>query len=181
VLRFVIQMEGGKRLPVEMRSHQLRGVLGDGDRVRVVAGLVNAGTLRPRQVENLTTGGIVEAWSPTGLRRVAGVLGLDDLRTAVISAAVATGFGFAGRALMHHRGGPSGGRRGSRSQLDVDLQRLLSPGVLLTVGIVALFVAAAAWTAYRPPSLGERLFVALVTGAGLGTVASALLTLVQGS
>jgi hypothetical protein len=76
---------------------------------------------------------------------------------------------------------PARSGRGSRSQFDVDLQRLLSPGVLLTVGIVALFVAAAASTAYRPPSLGERLFVALVTGAGLGTVASALLTLVQGS
>jgi hypothetical protein len=91
VLRFVVRAADGLAVPVEMRGHEVRGVLTEGDRV-AVGGYETGTTLRPPAIDNLTTSSPVEVWTPSGLRRL---LGHAELRTAALSAVVTSGIGIA--------------------------------------------------------------------------------------
>ncbi|HEC24190.1 MAG TPA: hypothetical protein ENI95_14875 [Chloroflexi bacterium] len=62
VLRFVLEGDGGDRLPVEMRGRKVLGVLDDGDRVELSVGRNvrdRGGVARPRDIANLTTSSTV--------------------------------------------------------------------------------------------------------------------------
>lgn len=74
VLRFVLEVGEGDRLPVEMRGHQIRGVLEVGDKVRFDLegqGLRDAdGVARPGRVDNLSTNSVVRAPGSSQLRQL---------------------------------------------------------------------------------------------------------------
>jgi hypothetical protein len=93
VLRFVVDTDDGRRVPVEMRGREVLGVLDDGDRVRFAAAHTASGTACPRRVDNLTTAAAVEVPAAGRLDRVSGAVGLRDVRTALISALVTVGVG----------------------------------------------------------------------------------------
>jgi len=98
VLRFVFEGQDGTRAVVEMRGHEIRGVLDDGDRVLLLAGPQRApadGIHRPTQVENLTTGSTVTAWRPSRLERAA-----KPLPMALLTAAISSGVSFCFAALF---------------------------------------------------------------------------------
>src|SRR5215208_326325 len=98
VLRFGVKEQDGTPAAVEMRGHEIRGVLDDGDRVLLVAGPQRApadGIHRPMQVENLTTGSTVTAWRPSRLERAA-----KPLPTALLTAAISSGVTFCFAALF---------------------------------------------------------------------------------
>jgi hypothetical protein len=87
VLRFVISAPDGSPVAVEMRGHEIRGVLDDGDRV-VVPDFDSAdadGIYRPTQVRNCTTASTVTAWRPPLVRRIIAPLGTVAWTTAVSS------------------------------------------------------------------------------------------------
>lgn len=88
VLRFVVETDEGSLVPVEMRGREVLGVLDDGDRVAFDRGSPSTGTARPQRVANLSTNAEVEVSVPGRLRRWSGVVGLRDVRTALISALV---------------------------------------------------------------------------------------------
>lgn len=98
VLRFVVKEQDGTPAAVEMRGHEIRGLLDDGDRVLLVAGPQRApadGIHRPMRVENLTTGSTVTAWRPSRLERAA-----KPLPTALLTAAISSGVTFCFAALF---------------------------------------------------------------------------------
>lgn len=74
VLRFVLELEHGDRLPVEMRGHRIRGVLEVGDQVQFsVEGrdLRDAdGVARPQCVKNLSTNSVVQAPTSSQLKKL---------------------------------------------------------------------------------------------------------------
>jgi hypothetical protein len=105
VLRFVVKGQGGTRAAVEMRGHEIRGVLDDGDRVLLLTGPQPApgdGIQRPTQVENLTTGSTVTAWRPSRLERAA-----KPLPMALLTAAISSGVSFCFAALLTADEGPT--------------------------------------------------------------------------
>ncbi len=105
VLRFVVETEEGRRVPVEMRGREVLGVLDEGDRVRFAGGPTESGTARPRSIENLTTAATVEVPASGRFDRISGVVGLRDLRAALISALVTVGVGSV--VSVFDSGGPS--------------------------------------------------------------------------
>jgi hypothetical protein len=95
VLRFVVEAHDGTLASVEMRGHEIHGLLDDGDHVRLVAGSQPAaadGILRPLQVENLTTNSALTARRPSLLERAAGPL-LTAALTSVVASIVTFCFG----------------------------------------------------------------------------------------
>jgi hypothetical protein len=96
VLRFVLETDSGELLAVEMRGDELRGVLGEGDRVRLPGAAAGAdGTSRPRSLANLTTGARVEMRRTHRALRSARALGAQVVAAAVgaiVSASIALGF-----------------------------------------------------------------------------------------
>jgi hypothetical protein len=79
-----------------MRGDELRGVLGEGDRVRLPGAAAGAdGTSRPRSLANLTTGARVEMRRTHRVLRSARALGAQVVAAAVgaiVSASIALGF-----------------------------------------------------------------------------------------
>jgi hypothetical protein len=92
VMRFVLNQDDGESRPVEMRGEQLRGVINAGDRVAVSeersVGEAQDATLRPSSIRNLSTSGVVEMWRPRRSARVIRAIGLGEVRSSAISAAV---------------------------------------------------------------------------------------------
>jgi hypothetical protein len=77
VLRFVVEREAARFMPVEMRGLILVGVLNDGDHVQFDAEIDEYGIARPRQVSNLTNGStvlLVEPDLPRRVRRFGGTI-----------------------------------------------------------------------------------------------------------
>jgi hypothetical protein len=98
VVRWVLTHDDGRRLGVEMRGAELHGVLNEGDRVAVPDDPARRPadmTLRPDEVRNLTTGGVVRMWSPGTLER-----GLRAGPALVVGTAVSTAVGTAAGALV---------------------------------------------------------------------------------
>jgi hypothetical protein len=126
-----------------MRGDELRGVIDEGNRVAVA--LETAGgrrddpTLRPREIRNLTTGGVVEMWRAHVLRRALRALPISAVLTAAVSAAVgaAVGAGFAS-AL-----GDEGGQGVAPPTPDQEDDTLVNAG-LVAAGLLALCAAAIA-------------------------------------
>jgi hypothetical protein len=125
-----------------MRGDELRGVIDEGDRVAVA--LETAGgrrddpTLPPREIRNLTTGGVVEMWRAHVLRRALRALPVSAVLTAAVSAAVgaAVGAGLAG-AL----GDEGGGQGVAPPTPDQEDDTLVIAG-LVAAGLLALCAAA---------------------------------------
>jgi hypothetical protein len=117
VLRFVVDTGEGGLVPVEMRGREVLGVLDDGDRVAFDRASWATGTARPERVVNLSTNADVEVSVPGRLDRLSGVVGLRDLRTAVISALVTATVGAIAKAFQAG-GKPPGAApgQGERSQ-----------------------------------------------------------------
>src|SRR5881397_3091601 len=92
VLRFLVQPDEGAPVPIEMRGEQLRGVLIEGHRVdiRFAGRSLDRGdaTLRPRELRNLTTNGVVCMWRPGWLRSAVRMMSPGEFRSAAISAVV---------------------------------------------------------------------------------------------
>jgi hypothetical protein len=93
VLRFVLQVDQGKAIPVEMRGERLTGVLNDGDQVRVDTEAADVrepdGVARPDRVSNLSTSSVVELARLSRVNKAVGTAtGL--VRSVVI--ALTTGF-----------------------------------------------------------------------------------------
>jgi hypothetical protein len=89
VLRCVLVTDDERAFAVEMRGHELRGVINEGDRVNVqldVAGRGEDRTLRPRELTNVTTGGLVQLRPLPLLRRA--VRPFSSVLTAAVSAVV---------------------------------------------------------------------------------------------
>jgi hypothetical protein len=98
VVRWVLTDAEGRRLGVEMRGAKLHGVLNEGDRVAVsldAPSLSADTTLRPDEVRNLTTGGVVRMWSPGPFER-----GLRAGPSLVIGTAVSAAVGTAAGVLV---------------------------------------------------------------------------------
>jgi hypothetical protein len=143
VLRCVLSTVDGRAYPVEMRGDELRGVIDEGDRVAValeaVSGRRDDPTLRPREIRNLTTGGVVEMWRADLLHRALRALPISAVLTAAVSAAVgaAVGAGLAG-AL-----GDEGGQGIAPPPQDQGDDTLVIAG-LVAAGLLALGAAAIA-------------------------------------
>jgi hypothetical protein len=76
VLRFVLEEDGGGRLPVEMRGRRVLGVLDDGDQVEFnVRGQVRdrGGVARPDRIDNLSTNSVVRVQRQGCLRQIGGL------------------------------------------------------------------------------------------------------------
>jgi len=112
VVRFLLGLDDGTPLPVEMRGEELRGILSNGHRVAVPSpssgGTSDDATLHATRIKNLTTGGIVELWRAGLARRSTRALAPGEVRSAVISAAVGGSIAVAFSAL-HSGGGRSSG------------------------------------------------------------------------
>jgi hypothetical protein len=70
VLRFLVEREGARSIPVEMRGTSLIGVLNDGDRVQFNADMDHYNIARPLYVVNLDNGSIVLFVQPSLSKRV---------------------------------------------------------------------------------------------------------------
>src|SRR5262245_23103656 len=112
VVRFLLRLDDGSPVAVEMRGEDLRGLLSNGHRVAVPpAGPGRASddaTLRAARIKNLTTGGVVELWRPGLFRRATRALAPCEVRSAVISAGVGGSIAVALSALFRSGGGGGG-------------------------------------------------------------------------
>jgi hypothetical protein len=177
VLRFVVQEQDGTLAAVEMRGHEIRGVLDDGDRVLLVAGPQRApadGIHRPVQVENLTTGSTVTAWRPSRLERAA-----KPLPTALLTAAISSGVTFCFAALFTADEGPTAASPGGDDGGGTDWFPFELPAI---VGILATSVVLwAVWFAlygWRRRKRGHRIWPVapgLVAGVTVGLWAFAVI------
>jgi hypothetical protein len=146
VMRFVLHGDGGETRPVEMRGEELRGVIDEGDRIAVadqpgILGTRDA-TLRPAQIRNLTTSGIVEMWKPGRVRRLLHAIGVTEIKSAAISASVGGVIAIAISSLFST--GPEAPLGGSdESRADAVLAMFLAIAVVFTVG-------SAIWLLLRP-------------------------------
>jgi hypothetical protein len=70
VLRFLVEREGARSIPVEMRGTAMIGVLNDGDRVQFNADMDDYGIARPGHVINLDNGSTVLFVEPPLSKRV---------------------------------------------------------------------------------------------------------------
>jgi hypothetical protein len=70
VLRFLVEREGARSIPVEMRGTVMIGVLNDGDRVQFNADMDDYGIARPGHVINLDNGSTVLLVEPPLSKRV---------------------------------------------------------------------------------------------------------------
>jgi hypothetical protein len=60
VLRFEVELRGGRRIPVRMRGARMEGALNDGDHIRFEVELDEHGVAYPRRVSNLSNGSTIE-------------------------------------------------------------------------------------------------------------------------
>ena len=161
VLRFVVETDEGGLVPVEMRGREVLGVLDDGDRVRFDRAPSAVGTARPRRVANLSTNAEVEVTVPGRLDRWSGVVGLRDVRTALISALVTATVGAFTNAF---RGRPTNAQPtpGERSEPSHALWWALAAAIAIAlVGLVLL------WRNRRPQLFRSTLAVAIGCSVGL--------------
>ena len=125
--------DDGTATAVEMRGAEIRGVLGDGDRVVIdppPAGGDGDGVLRPRRLRNQTTTSLVSAWEPPLYARVGGKFATLLISTA-ISTVVASTIG-----LIFGGGSPEGERAppaGAGSEDGTDWFPFVSPLALVEV------------------------------------------------
>lgn len=166
VVRFVLETEA-RSLPVEMRGDELRGVLGEGDQVRLADAPVRNGTVLATHVDNVTTGARVEMWRPSSRVRMArlGLALAKTAATAVVTGLVGVLIGAIFVARKSGAQGPHGGEPGT-SDGDVVAFAVIF-GLSLAVALAALYL----WHRSR----GRKAPVALLIGAAIGAVAAALL------
>ena len=177
VLRFVVEEQDGTPAAVEMRGHEIRGLLDDGDRVLLVAGPQRApadGIHRPMQVENLTTGSTVTAWLPSRLERAA-----KPLPMALLTAAISSGVTFGFAALFTADGSTTAASPGGDDDAGSDWFPFEPPAI---VGILAsALVLWAVWFAlygWRRRKRGHRVWPVapgLVAGVTVGLWAFAVI------
>jgi hypothetical protein len=76
VLRFVLESDGGGRVPVEIRGRRVLGVLDDGDQVSFSVRQVRdrGGVARPDRIENRSTDSVVRVQRRGCLRQVGGLV-----------------------------------------------------------------------------------------------------------
>jgi hypothetical protein len=172
VLRFVITEENGKHTVVEMRGHEIRGVLDDGDRIVLMPGSPSAFAdriLRPLTVENVTTGSTVTAWRRSFPERAA-----KPLLTAFLSAAVSSGVTFCVSLLASGGGGgPTAGGGGGDGGEGTDWFPFEFPGAIVSILATAAFlwVVWFALLGWRRRKSGRRIWPVapgLVLGVTIG-------------
>jgi hypothetical protein len=146
VLRFVIVTEDGASTAVEMRGAEIRGVLGDGDRVLIdAAGAAGAadGLLHPRNVRNQTTESLVSVWQPPFFRRLGGTVGTLVIST-VISTVVTSALGLIPILGSGEEGPASGGVApgggGGGGEGGKDWFPFTSPVALVPIVVLSLII-----------------------------------------
>jgi hypothetical protein len=60
VLRFEVELQSGRRMPVRMRGARMEGALNDGDNISFEAELDEHGVASPQRVSNLSNGSTIE-------------------------------------------------------------------------------------------------------------------------
>jgi hypothetical protein len=180
VLRFVLRADDGTSAAVEMRGHEIRGLVDDGDRVVLIAGSRGApanGILTPSRVENLTTGSTVTAWQPSLLKRAARPI-LTTLLTAAISSGVTFCFGLL--AVSGNEEVPSVGLApGEDADRGTDWFPFESPAAIVVVLVTSavLWVVWLALFGWRRRKKGHRIWPVapgLVLGVTVGLWAFAV-------
>lgn len=170
VVRFVLDT-GDRLVAVEMRGDELRGIISDGDRVSVTPTGGDDGTLRPRELANLTTNAHVEMWqAPFRLRaaRFVGVSVATATVSAVVSALVGLTFAavFATKAAPPGKPGPAPPNRVGGSAGNFDYVALIAA---LAAGAVLVLIYF--WLASRRR---RPIRAAVIAGLALGAVAVGL-------
>lgn len=180
VLRFVLVADDAAATAVEMRGAEIRGVLGDGDRVRIDPPAADGdgdGVLRPRRVRNQTTNSLVSAWEPPFHKRVGGRFATLVISTA-ISTVVASALG-----LIFGGGSPEGERAppvGGGGQDGTDWFPFVSPlalvGILVLSAIIwGLWHAVFGWRKRRRRRVIWPVAPGIVLGVTVGLWVAALL------
>jgi hypothetical protein len=162
VLRFVVETDEGGLVPVEMRGREVLGVLDDGDRVRFDRAPSAAGTARPRRVANLSTNAEVEVPVPGRLDRWSGVVGLRDVRTALISALVTATVGAFTNAFESGEPTSAQPNSGKRPEPSHALWWVLAAAI-----VIALVCLTLLWGRRRPQLFRSTLAIAIGCSVGL--------------
>jgi hypothetical protein len=174
VLRFVVHTDDGRQVPVEMRNRVVLGVLDNGDRVTFDRA-AGTGTARPRQIVNLSTNAAVEVPASGRLERWSGLVGLRDVRTAVIPALVTAGVGYFTNAFKSGNEEAEPARPGPNQREPAESTS--SWWWLLLVAGTLVVVAALFLVMRRGPfgrQVAVRRVLAVVAGVALGIAALAL-------
>jgi hypothetical protein len=74
VLRFEVELQGGRRIPVRMRGARMEGALNDGDHISFEAELDEHGVAYPQRVSNLSNGSTIEFRPETIAHRLRGIV-----------------------------------------------------------------------------------------------------------
>ena len=74
VLRFEVELQGGRRMPVRMRGASMEGALNDGDHISFEAELDEHGVAHPQRVRNLSNGSTIELRPERVAHRLRGIV-----------------------------------------------------------------------------------------------------------
>jgi hypothetical protein len=145
-----------------MRGREVLGVLDDGDRVRFDRAPAAAGTARPRRVANLSTNAEVEVPVPGRLDRWSGIVGLRDVRTALISALVTATVGAFTNAFESGEPTSAQPNSGKRPEPSHALWWVLAAAI-----VIALVCLTLLWGRRRPQLFRSTLAIAIGCSVGL--------------